>query len=241
MAATVEQMTVSINHVADRAQQTSEISKEAERLSGDGEKVIDDATEEIHGIAKTVNQASDFIHGLENQSREIANVIHVIRDVAEQTNLLALNAAIEAARAGEQGRGFAVVADEVRKLAERTSLSTKEIEETISAMQATAGEAVTNMMTVVARMEVGVDKTQQANTSIRGIGQGARGALGMVEEIAIAIREQGSATNNIAAQVEQLAQMSEQSSASAATSAQAADELNRLAGDMHRIVDAYRL
>jgi len=241
MAATVEQMTVSINHVADRALETSRLAKESGRLSSDGERVIADTVQEIRNIEQTVHEAAELIHGLEAHSQQIANVVQVIKDIADQTNLLALNAAIEAARAGEQGRGFAVVADEVRKLAERTSASTQEIAQTIDAMRSRAGSAVTSMNMVVAQVGVGVGKTNEATDSMRRIGDGARVSVAMVEEIAEAIREQGTATNSIATQVERIAQMSEESSAAAASSAEAASNLDGLANDMQHIVSAYRL
>ena len=241
MAATVEQMTVSINHVADRASETSKLSKESGRLSSEGERIIGETTQEIQNIAQVVNQASETIHGLEEHSQQIANVVQVIKDVAEQTNLLALNAAIEAARAGEQGRGFAVVADEVRKLAERTSASTQEIAVTIDAMRNGASTAVSSMETVVSKVMLGVDKAHAANEAMRQIGEGARVAESMVEEIAEAIREQGTATNSIATQVERIAQMSEESSAAASSSATAANDLDAKANDMQRIVSAYRI
>ena len=241
MAATVEQMTVSINHVADRAQETSHLASESGKLAASGEEVIGQTAADIHDIAATVDQAAGLIHGLEQHSQQISNVVQVIKDVADQTNLLALNAAIEAARAGEQGRGFAVVADEVRKLAERTSASTQEIATTIDTMRASAGDAVTSMQGVVAKVAQGVERAQQANESIKQIGQGSRNAVGMVGEIAEAIREQGAATNNIATQVERIAQMSEESSAAAGNSAQSASELDRLANEMHEVVAAYRL
>lgn len=241
MAATVEQMTVSVNHVADRALETSSLANESGRLSSQGEVIINDATEEIQNIANTVTEASALIRELEESSQQISNVVQVIKEVAEQTNLLALNAAIEAARAGEQGRGFAVVADEVRKLAERTSVSTQEIATTISAMRSSASNAVSSMTEIVTKVNVGVSKARAANTSIKQIGERARGSVGMVDEIAEAIREQGAATNNIATQVERIAQMSEECSAAASASADSARSLDELAAKMLKIVAEYKL
>ena len=241
MAATVEEMTVSINHVADRAQEANRLSSDSGKLAISGEKVIGQTVTDIQDIASTVNEAAELIHGLEFQSQQISNVVAVIKEVADQTNLLALNAAIEAARAGEQGRGFAVVADEVRKLAERTASSTKEISNTIDSMRTSASNAVSSMQGVVDKVALGVERAQEANDAIKKIGEGSRNAVGMVEEITSAIREQGAATNNIAQQVERIAQMSEESSAAAGNSAHTAQELDQLATDMQRIVSTYKL
>jgi len=203
--------------------------------------VIGQTVSDIQGIALSVHEAAELIHELEQHSQQISKIVIVIREVADQTNLLALNAAIEAARAGEQGRGFAVVADEVRKLAERTGTSTKEIASTVSAMRTNASNAVICMQGVVSKVTEGVERAQEANRSIKKIGEGSRNAVAMVTEITNAIREQGSATNNIAIQVERIAQMSEQSSAAAGNSAQTAQDLDRLANDMKRIVSTYQL
>lgn len=241
MAATVEQMTVSVNHVADRAGETNQLVNEAGNLSNAGEAVIGRVTRGITSISDSVSQAEEQIRALETHSKEIAGIVQVIKEVADQTNLLALNAAIEAARAGEQGRGFAVVADEVRDLAERTSSSTQEINQTVETMRANAMNAVSMMQDVVSRVTDGVSSATEASTAITQIGSSSRQAVDMVDEIAQAIREQGAATNSIAQQVERIARVAEQSSATAQTTAGMAGELNRLAGDMQGVIAAYRL
>lgn len=241
VAATVEQMTVSINHVGDRAHEADRLSTESEKLANKGESAVQQTGEDIQDIAQTVHRTAEFIANLEADSQKISGVMVVIKEVADQTNLLALNAAIEAARAGEQGRGFAVVADEVRKLAERTATSTQQIATTVTTMMANASAAASQMQMVVSKVNKGVQQARETSTSIQKIGEGCKEAVDTVAEITSAIREQGAATNNIAAQVEKIAQMSEESSAAASGSSDAARNLDRLAKEMLQIVKTYRL
>lgn len=241
MAATVEEMTVSITHVADQAGEANHLSAESGQLAQAGEGVINRTVQDINNIATTVRTASDDITRLGENSEQINAVVAVIREVAEQTNLLALNAAIEAARAGEQGRGFAVVADEVRKLAERTARSTEEISSSIAAMQVSAQSAVRGMQEVASHVESGVQQAGEANQAMQRIGDSARKTVSMVSEISDAIREQSVASNNIAQQVERIAQMTEENSAAAQTAASTAAELDQVANEMQQVVGQFRI
>ncbi|WP_428825992.1 methyl-accepting chemotaxis protein [Azonexus sp. IMCC34842] len=241
MAATVEEMTVSINHVADRAREANGLSVSSGEQAQRGESIIGQTVVGINGIAETVRSAAEQISRLEQQSERINHVVSVIKEVADQTNLLALNAAIEAARAGEQGRGFAVVADEVRKLAERTTQSTQEIGKTIAEMQTSAQSAVQGIGMVVEKVEAGVSSAEEANVAIQAIGSSSRQAVNMVGDISDAIREQSVASTSIAQQVEQIAQMSEENSSASSSTSETAGELARLAAEMHRVVAQYRV
>ena len=241
MAAGVEELTVSINHVGDRATHTRERVAYAGKLATEGEGVVVKTVEDIDAIALSVSSSAELINRLETQSREIASVVNVIKEVAEQTNLLALNAAIEAARAGEQGRGFAVVADEVRKLAERTGNSTREITDTISVMRDGAQAASSAMMNAVEQVTASVSRASGACDMIRKIGEGSREAVGMVSEITDAIHEQSASSTSVAQSVERIAQMAEQSTAAAQGSADTAQQLNTLAQEMRMITDQYKL
>ena len=241
MAAAVEQMTVSVNHVSERANETHGIASETGALSRQGNKVIEETVAQMQTVSQIVDDAAETIRQMGEKSLQISSIVQVIKDVADQTNLLALNAAIEAARAGEQGRGFAVVADEVRKLAERTAKATTEISAMIDAVQTSASEAVDTMQHAVAQFSSGVDKAQQASASMTEISSGAENAVLMVNEISSALREQSVASNDIAANVEKIAQMSEEHGAATREVADTASALETLAAATRAAVSGYRL
>jgi len=241
MAATIEQMTVSINHVAEQSRQQSEGAVAAGALVEESTRIIDQTIRDIHEISQVVKNSASSIHELEARSSEVASVVGVIRDIADQTNLLALNAAIEAARAGEQGRGFAVVADEVRKLAERTTKSTQEVSVTIDAMLSNAQNSTAQMNSAEDLVAAGVARGDGAASAIRRIGDYAGAAVRGSDEVAAAIKQQGVASNNIASQVEHTAQASEEASASAQHAAQSAARLDQLARTQAEILARYRV
>jgi Methyl-accepting chemotaxis protein len=241
MAASVEEMTVSINHVADQARTTSEQSNEVGSKAVAGQNVIAHTVDNIHAIAEAVDKAAEDIKQLEEKGREIESVINIIRAVADQTNLLALNAAIEAARAGEQGRGFAVVADEVRSLAARTATSTKEIGYIITSIQNVSASAVKRMQEATAKVEQGVEGAGQANITMEEICRVASESVSLVADISHAIREQGAATNSIAQQVENVAQMVDENTQAANETADLANTLTKISDEMKQVVSAYRL
>ncbi len=241
MAAAVEEMTVSINHVSDSAREAHSVTSATGEQSHAGSQVIENTVAEMRRISTTVGDAAQTIEAMGESSQKISGIVQVIKDVADQTNLLALNAAIEAARAGEQGRGFAVVADEVRKLAERTTQATGEIGAMIEEVQSSARAAVDTMQQAVARVDEGVGLAQQANDSMGGISQGAQRVVQAVNDISNALKEQSAASNEIAANVEKIAQMSEENSAATKESADTAHQLEMLAMNTRQAVAAFKV
>jgi methyl-accepting chemotaxis protein len=198
MAASVEEMTVSVNLIADNARQANAKTMEAGQLSATGHDVVIHAGNEMQVIADQIEKSAERVHTLKQQSNEISSIAEAIRHIAEQTNLLALNAAIEAARAGEQGRGFAVVADAVRALAERTSQSTSEITETISKIQQSTDLVHGDMEASVARAKSGLALAKEAEQSIEQLSAGTDDVVASVNEISNALKEQTQTSSSIA-------------------------------------------
>ncbi len=240
MAAAMEQMTVSINHISESARETQTNSSHAADLAGEGEQRTVASVAEIRRISESVDGATERIRQLVSRVSEIGSAATVIKDISSQTNLLALNAAIEAARAGEQGRGFAVVADEVRALAERTATATVQIERMIETIQGDTAGAVSAMEAAVPQVQRGVDLSETVAESLRSIREGAGVTLGRIRDVADATREQSEASNNLAAQVEQVAQMVERTSASTRETACAAERLQSCSEELRQLVGRFR-
>ncbi|MBS1157516.1 MAG: chemotaxis protein [Proteobacteria bacterium] len=240
-AASVEELAVSIEHISSSARETEKNSARSSTLAGEGETMVNRASDTIHHVAEMVSGASGQIEGLLERSREIDRIAGVIKDIADQTNLLALNAAIEAARAGEQGRGFAVVADEVRKLAERTTKATAEIAKTIGTIQSETGSAVDSMRSVIPQVALGVDMAKSAVASLRGISAGAATTLSNVHEVANATAEQSQASSSVAQNVERIAEMIEKSAASVQAANEDVMSLERLANELRDSVARFRI
>ncbi|WP_341743475.1 methyl-accepting chemotaxis protein [Azonexus hydrophilus] len=241
MAAAIEELTVSSNHISDSARDTSQDSVAAVELSGQGSARVDQASQAIQQISETVSDASTRIHALEERAKQISSIANVIKDIAGQTNLLALNAAIEAARAGEQGRGFAVVADEVRKLAERTSLATTEIEQMIVGIQGDTVGAVEAMNAALPEVHQGVALASSASDSLRAIEDGARRTLERIGEVADATKEQSTASTSIAQRVEQIANMVEETTQTIRGTASTAHQLQEIAVNLKQLISRFKV
>ena len=241
MAAAIEELTVSSTHISDSASETEQDSLTAMTEAGEGSQRVEQATVAIQKIATTVAEASRQIHELEGRTKQVSSIANVIKDIAGQTNLLALNAAIEAARAGEQGRGFAVVADEVRKLAERTSSATIEIEQMIVGIQKDTIGAVSAMNSALPEVVHGVELASSASASLRAIEAGAGRTLGRVREVADATREQSAASTSIAQRVETIAQMVEETSSTIRGTAETANQLELIAQGLKAQIGRFKV
>ena len=241
MAASVEQMTVSIDHVSANAGEARSASSQSDALSEQGTVVIRKAVSEMGEIETVVQQSATIVEALNRQSNDISAVVNVIREIADQTNLLALNAAIEAARAGEQGRGFAVVADEVRKLAERTAKSTQEIAGMIEKIQGSTRDVVASMENSMQRVSHGVALANEAGQSITQIKSESSRVAQVVTNISESLMEQSNASRDIARNVEKIAQMSEENSTAVQETATAAQHLEQLAVALQSALGRFRL
>ncbi|MBF0518212.1 MAG: methyl-accepting chemotaxis protein [Nitrospirae bacterium] len=233
------EMSQTVTDVARNATSISASALETSTIAKDGAGVVTHTVSEVEGIAKTVSESAQLITSLGDRSRQIGEIVSVIKDIADQTNLLALNAAIEAARAGEQGRGFAVVADEVRKLAERTSKATTEIGDMITAIQRETNQVVTTMNEGSQRVVNGVELVNKAGDSLKSIVESVDGLQSMVHQIASATEEMSQVSEQITNDIEIIANVSRDTTLSATQIGEASDDLAKLSNELKSVTSRF--
>ena len=240
-ASAVEEMTMTASEVARNSMEAANIATETAETAKSGYQVVGETVSGMQQLSEAVGQSAGIIRQLGSSSDQIGEIVRVIEDIADQTNLLALNAAIEAARAGEQGRGFAVVADEVRKLAERTTKATKEIGDMIRQIQKDTKTAVASMEEGTGKVTGGVELANRTGQALTQIQEMVLQTASMIQQIAGAAEEQSVATKQIADDLETVAQVSRESSSGSGESAKASHDLSQLAAELQGIVGTFKV
>lgn len=241
VASAVEQMTRTIYETTKNTTNAAEASKNAGKVAVDGGYVVEETIKGMIRISEVVSKSAQTVQDLGKSSHEIGEIIQVINDIADQTNLLALNAAIEAARAGEQGRGFAVVADEVRKLAERTSKATQEIAKMIKHIQDDTEGAVKSMQQGTKEVENGKLLAQKAGESLKEIINGAERVSDIVSQVAAASEEQSRAAEQITQNIELITNVTHQSATGVRQIAHSAEDLNQLTKNLKTLISGFKV
>ena len=241
VAEAVAEMSSGVRRAADQADETTRIAQAAREHSTQGATIVHEASTEIERIARSVEASAQVVAALGERSGQISGIVKVIHDIADQTNLLALNAAIEAARAGEQGRGFAVVADEVRKLAERTTAATGEISTVINAIQGETQQAIHAIRAGSEQARNGAGLARQAADALQRINEGAQQTLEMAGDIARAMAEQSRKTEAIAEQVTNIMGSAERNQTCSDNTLAEANQLQYLAKNLEEIGSVFKL
>jgi methyl-accepting chemotaxis protein len=240
-AQSIGQLNEIVKEVSAKASAAVTTAEEASQVSNEGQRIVGNSVAGINAVARTIIESAKTIEALGQQSEEIGKILKVIRDIAEQTNLLALNAAIEAARAGEQGRGFAVVADEVRKLAERTSGATTEISAIISAIQNGTQQAVNAMKSGEEQVGKSVSLANQSGESLARIGQSVNAVLLVIQQIAQAMEAEKSTSEEISLRMDKIAQTALDNNVAIAEAAAEFHQMQDLAGQLQNTVGRFHL
>ncbi|BAQ72462.1 methyl-accepting chemotaxis protein [Pseudomonas sp. Os17] len=241
VATAMHEMTATVQEVARNAEEASQAAAAADGEARQGDKVVAQAIEQIERLASEVVRSTDAMTVLQQESDKIGSVMDVIKAVAEQTNLLALNAAIEAARAGEAGRGFAVVADEVRALAQRTQKSTEEIEELVAGLQNGTQQVATVMNNSRSLTDSSVELTRKAGASLESITRTVSNIQSMNQQIAAAAEQQSAVAEEISRSIINVRDVSEQTAAASDETAASSVELARLGGQLQMMVSHFRV
>ena len=240
VATAMNEMVATAQNMVDNAEMAASATEQADNEAQAGSKVVTQNIAQINGLADAVERAAEVIHRLEGDSESIGTVLDVIRGIAEQTNLLALNAAIEAARAGEQGRGFAVVADEVRSLASRTQESTQEIQAMIEQLQSGAREAVKAMSDGREQAQASVEQAARAGSSLEAITHAVASIREMNRHISDAARQQGEVADEINRNLSTITQVAEQTSEGTESLGEASSKLAGLSQQLQSLVGHFK-
>ena len=241
VATAMNEMTATVTEIAKSAEQALGVATDAASQATDGEREVRETVDQVNSLAREVSQSLETIERLQKDAANIGTVLDVIKSVAEQTNLLALNAAIEAARAGEQGRGFAVVADEVRSLAQRTQTSAQEIETLVTALQNSAGNSVSAMTSSTTMASKTLERAAATGQTIERIALAVEDSKQYNNQIATAAEQQTSVAEEISQNITRIRDVTDQSAASSRQTASSSNELARLGSELQNLVSRFRL